>query len=390
MNQKAAAEAIAAHALKPGYTLYFISALPPSDSTIITLLEKKLVKGASSIQAPLPPHQTISVRDAAIQYAAENCKTEWFVVYDESAKLTDARLLIRELDNRAAAWLRNGGLLIAKTLPTKRALEQCPVNVIPQYLRERGYAVTDDLSEPEHRIAVLTLMGSAARVEPWFLYMQRSDIPNAAKIVIADNSGDIECARLIASAAANLRGQFRSIEIINLGAPYQRAPDEAYIHPGKHIHVAEKYNEVLPALLPQCDFILFLEHDVIPPLNGFAKLMELIQEKGAAASAGAYEQPEAPHFACAAKGKERWTGIVELAKMPTGPFEVGMVGGGFTLYRSEVLQKCIPFTPTFWRDPVYLLGWDGTLGRDIAKLGSSIWLHPGVRCKHEFKSVSGK
>lgn len=389
MNLKDASAAIAENALDEGYSV-FICHQPPKKE-FVGLLEKKLGKTGEEIRVNPPPHQTVSSDAAAIQQAIENCKTEWFVIYNrQDEKAFDARIILREAGDPKAAWLRAGGITIARTIPARRALSQCPANLIPQYLREHGYTVIDDATEPEPSIALLTLMGSAARVEPWFLYLQRSDIPNAAKIVVADNSGDPECARLIASAVANLRSQFRSIEIINLGAPYKRGEDEAYIHPGKHIHVAEKYNEVLPSLLPQCDLILFLEHDVIPPLDGFANLMELITEKKAAVAAGAYEQPEAPHLACAARGKERWTGIVEFAKMPKEPFEVGMVGGGFTLYRSDVLQKCIPFTPTFWKDPVYLLGWDGTLGRDIDKLGGKIWLHPGVRCKHEFQSVNKK
>ncbi len=390
MNLKDASAAIAENALDKGFTIFVCEGADGALTVLETALVKKIGGGSSAkrIKVNPPPHQSISHEAAALQQAIETCKTEWFVIYNVDGNPGDTRIILREAGDPKAAWLRAGGITIARTLPARRALSQCPANLIPQYLREHGHTVIDDATSPEPRIALLTLMGSAARVEPWFLYLQRSDIPNATKIVVADNSGDPECARLIASAVANLRSQFRSIETINLGAPYKRGEDEPYIHPGKHIHVAEKYNEVLPLLLPQCDFVLFLEHDVIPPLDGFANLMALMVEKKAAATAGAYEQPEAPHLACAAKGKERWTGIVEFAKMPPEPFEVGMVGGGFTLYRSEVLQKCTPFSPTFWKDPVYLLGWDGTLGRDIDKLGGKIWLHPGVRCKHEFQSVN--
>lgn len=390
MNLKVASAAIAEHSLNKGFTVFFIGAMPPD--SFFKQLEKALGAKGASVEVVAPPHQSLSGDALAIQQAVENCKTEWFVVFNADGKMVDVRMVFRDIEEygKRGAWFRVGPVIIGRALPARRALTQCPVNLIPQLLSGRGYAVIDDQCFPEPRIVVLTLMGAASRVEPWFLYLQRSDIPNSAKIVIADNSGDPECARLIASAAGNLRGQFRSIEIINLGASYKREDDEAYIHPGKHMHVAEKYNEVLPTLLPQSDFILFLEHDVIPPFTGFANLMALMEEKKASVTAGAYEQPEAPQYACAARGKERWTGIVEFAKMPSEPFEIGMVGGGFTLYRSEVLQRCLPFTPTFWKDPVYLLGWDGTLGRDIAALGGTIWLHPGVRCKHEFQSVNKK
>lgn len=352
-------------------------------------------KRRSIITCPPPPMPLADNLQHAAYFAIGECRTENLVLIDASKKIIVPKELAKATEYVEAdgpAWAAiSSGIIHAKTYDLKIALQHVSIDAVPAFLASTGRRVYGEKSAiMEPSVTVLTLLGHESRVEPWFLYLQRSDIPKSAKIVIANNCSSPESFRLLAHATSNLCRQFASIEMIDLGPPYVRDPGEPYIHPGKHIHVAELYNRIIPRI--GSDLTLFLEHDVIPPTDGFGKLMRLMDEQpGAAAVAGVYEQPEAPHLACAAKGTDKWTDIIELAKLPKEPFRIGMTGGGFTLYHTSRIKESLPFRPTFICDPdPYMLGWDGTLGRFFHRKSWQIWLHPGVICKHEYHRVKDR
>lgn len=346
------------------------------------------------------PHHSVGIFNHAVQQAVEMAVTEFIVMVDtEKINQKDGNIKPKVKFPLAEneAWLETGAFVFIRTLPVRFAAYECPVASIPENLANHGWVVSSKLLESQKesrkKLAVLTLFGDAGRVDPWFLYLQRSDIPKSARIIAVNNSDDPNAGKLIGSATSMLCRQFASVEVRNAGAPYKRqSKDEPYIHPGKHIHVANLYNRIVPELCKETDYILFLEHDVIPPTDGCRALISLLESQlknGAALAAGVYEQPEEPMLACAAKGSERWTEPVRMDSLPDKPFEIGMTGGGFTLYLSSALKHCFPLLPTFMSDP-YLLGWDGTLGRKLHKMGFKSWLHPRVRCAHEYQRIPSK
>lgn len=389
---KTAMEEIAANFYRAGEVTFFIYGgdILQKKAAAAALPKKRL----PFILCPPPPMPLADGLQHAAYFAIGECRTEHLVLVDASKKIIVPKELAKATEYADAdgpAWEAIGnGIILAKTYDLKIALQHVTIEAVPALLAATGRRVRGEKSAiTEPSVTVLTLLGHESRVEPWFLYLQRSDIPKTAKIVIANNCSSPESFRLLAHATSNLCRQFASVEMIDLGPPYVREPGEPYIHPGKHIHVAELYNRIIPRI--GTDLTLFLEHDVIPPADGFGKLMRLMDEQLGAAAAGVYEQPEAPHLACAARGTDEWTDIIELAKLPKEPVRIGMTGGGFTLYQTSKLKESLPFKPTFTCDPdPYMLGWDGTLGRFFHRKGWHIWLHPGVVCKHEYHRVKDR
>jgi len=129
-------------------------------------------------------------------------------------------------------------------------------------------------------------------------------------------------------------------------------------------------------------WLLFLDDDVIPPADGYEKLMEVQNE----IVSGVYWKRQ---------GKIVPAAYFEAHPLPTPvphitgnlPIEVDMVGGGFLLIHRSVFERVKEpwFEWKIYREdlpPAERVGEDFDFCRKAKAAGLRVVLHQGVRCKH--------
>ncbi len=152
------------------------------------------------------------------------------------------------------------------------------------------------------------------------------------------------------------------------------------MHPRRQVHISRLYNLVLPHVAEEA--VVFLEDDVVPPLDGGRMLQDQLQESGGVGVvAGVYRDRLNPDRVCAALDKRRWLDAPQWDAQPKEPYEIGMTGGGFTLVLNRALQQVLPVKCKFFAEG-YALGWDGNLCVELTALGYRLLAHPRVRCAH--------
>ena len=144
--------------------------------------------------------------------------------------------------------------------------------------------------------------------------------------------------------------------------------------------VAQLYNLVLPYL--SGDRIVLVEDDVFPPQDAVMRLLEGMRLGSQTAAVSAvYPVPNQLDIAIASLSTENWNRKPRISKMAPGTMEVGMGGGGCTLYDRDAVRECLPVRVTV-DEKKRPWGWDTTLSRDLRALGMKVKLHCDVRCEH--------
>ena len=241
------------------------------------------------------------------------------------------------------------------------------------------------------RIAILTLFSSKAKTRIYEKVVSSLDLPYGVVVdlVLGDNSG-IGISKSVAEALRN-NAKYARINIIPLGAPYNSAPDEEYLKPEKHAHVAVLYSKALSGIVDCYDYILKIEDDMEPPADGFTRLykqMKQCQESGeqVACVAGYYRQKICPAIPCFSLNKEIWGGAPRIENVPDNLFKVEMQGGGFALYNTKALKEVLPYRLTYKtiNNNYYMTGWDGTIGEAWSNTEWSQYCDGSLYCEHHF------
>lgn len=239
--------------------------------------------------------------------------------------------------------------------------------------------IYSDVSWERRTFAVVTLLAPNRQENHlrWLEWLKDAELPPQISLIVVDNRN---CGKddLLLEKVRQCR-DWPSMHIIT----------DRIECPGKdfwniHSHVARLYRRAL--VPPPADLILTLEDDVEAPFNALRKLheaYEVTNRVGAVSSV--YACRRRPDVAIASLEKHAWNKMPKMADVPNEQHEVGLVGGGCTLWAGWALQQAMPIEPC--RTPSGgLFGWDGALCRQIRAANYSIMLDGRVRCEHHTES----
>lgn len=149
----------------------------------------------------------------------------------------------------------------------------------------------------------------------------------------------------------------------------------------RHQVVAQLYDEALRSV--EHDRVLFLEDDVVPETGAFAELSKSFSElpSDTALLGACYESRTRANHWCASDTRGNYL-RVDVAGIDAGVREIGWVGGGLTLYRTDELLRSRPFHATAMHG--WVKGWDVNLCERLRRRGLRLYLHTGVRAEHRF------
>jgi hypothetical protein len=169
------------------------------------------------------------------------------------------------------------------------------------------------------------------------------------------------------------RGLGYSIELIEV--PPARASSELQ----RHQIVAELYEEAARSVLH--DKVLFLEDDVIPSPSAYRSLATRFDSlpEDAALLGACYESRARPRHWCASDTQGNY---LTMDGTSGGLQEVGWVGGGFTLYRTDEVLRARPFFAS--GKPGWVKGWDLNLCERLRRQGNRLFVHTGLQAEHRF------
>ena len=236
-------------------------------------------------------------------------------------------------------------------------------------------------------IGIITLWGGRSRISAKILkWYSTSELPPHVSLYWMDNSGDISFAKRLHRKAQQFMERFECVFLTDAGPPYKINQEAGYLEWGRHQHVANLYNRVLSKVSE--DLVLFVEDDNLPPLEGLRKLSDAMPPwSNVAGVGGAYRSRTSPAQCCAALKKDLWSGCPPFDSLPERTIEVGMMGGGFTLYSNAALRRAVPLICNHSKISGALTGWDGNLGIALSSLGYKLLLHGGVKVEHHCKEV---
>lgn len=240
------------------------------------------------------------------------------------------------------------------------------------------------MNAPSSMTLVSLLAGRRKFLPQWETWLLEATFPLATRIVLVDNSGDQEFAATIRSFARRLweRPEVSAVSFRAEGKRYSPAEGESYFEMGRHVHVANLYQEIFPTLTG--DLYFTLEDDVIPPKDALTRMIEDVwmPNEKVGAVAGAYSMPTSKAHITAATVGDKWSmGIISWNDLPKGPMRVGFTGGGCTLWNAAAISDTLPIRA--YMDPNEgIRGWDNNLSRSLTTNGHEIYVHGGVRCKH--------
>ena len=241
------------------------------------------------------------------------------------------------------------------------------------------------------RIAIVTLFSSKAKTEIWRKTVDSLELPyrTVVDLVLGDNTGT----EIVEDIVDDFRTGTKYSEVysIPLGEPYKSLPDDDYLKPEKHAHVAVIYSKVLSRIVDSYDYILKIEDDIEPPADGFVRLYEQMKHREGfgekvACVAGYYRQKISPAIPCFSLNKEIWGGAPRIDNVPKELFKVEMQGGGFALYNAKAIKEVLPYRLTYKtiKNSYYMTGWDGTIGEAWANSDWSQYCDGTLYCEHYF------
>ena len=228
--------------------------------------------------------------------------------------------------------------------------------------------------------AIVTLLaGRRDMLAGWVNWLGSADLPPRCELAILDNSGDADFGDMARRELAAVSPRFRAVRY----KTSNRRPTHEHLEYAKHAHVARLYNEILPGV--DTDMVVFLEDDVLPPVDGLRRLAEAMPiRRRVAAVGGIYASRSGNGRIVGAHGPGWWRNILTYDELPTdGLVDVGFLAGGFTLANNGVVHECLPFRFDLI-DGQYAAGWDSHFSLDCTARNWELKLHAGVRCNHRF------
>ena len=173
-----------------------------------------------------------------------------------------------------------------------------------------------------------------------------------------------------------LAPRFQRLAFINSAEP---AAPQGY--DAVHHQVGRLYSHAIAATPDPV--VLTWEDDVFPESpQALRALSDRMQPKQrVAAVSGAYRCRENAEAAVASLDAQQWKTMPLFSWLGSHVKQVGMVGGGFTLWSRAALEQCPVLGAHTLPDGVKL-GWDGFVCRRLNNAGWKLLLHGGVRCDH--------
>jgi hypothetical protein len=244
--------------------------------------------------------------------------------------------------------------------------------------RERDDRRQADLWQARSLAIVTLLAGRTSTYERWERFLGEAELPRHTALYVVDNSGDAGFTHRVHQTCQELAAR-RHLDRVSLSVrpgQYVEQDSDSYFVRGRHLHVARLYASVLPTVGE--DLVLTLEDDIEPPPDAIRRLADQFGGSAAgnyAAVAAAYDMGTGA--LCAGRADGGWGSPIYWHQVPDGPFDVGCVGGGCTLWANwAVREQPIRF---LWDEG---LGWDGSLCVALRQRGYAIRVHGGVRCLH--------
>ena len=242
-------------------------------------------------------------------------------------------------------------------------------------------------------VALVTMFSPKASDDCWYSFVQNMEIPEGVTvdIILGDNSGGELVKNLQLKLSNELSNKYQHIHIADLGEPYTIKPEDHYLEMHKHAHVAVNYSKLFQEPVNHYDYILKIEDDMEPPVDGFVRLYKHMKDlerkkRKVACVAGYYRQKLDPYTPCLSMQPEIWGKTPKIADMQPRLFRVEMQGGGFALYNCQALSEVLPYKLTFKRPNgnYYMAGWDGTIGENWSNNGWEQYCDGTLYCAHHF------
>jgi len=226
--------------------------------------------------------------------------------------------------------------------------------------------------------AIVTLFSGRSKrnARNWSKWLTFAEIPPNTTLYVLNNSGK--------EYILPPKARIKNVVVIDYPKGFPEGGDRY----DRHRFVAHLYNQILPRARE--DFVVFLEDDMVPPLDGLRKLAEAWNYRQRHAAIGGvylsrYNAENPGGFVVASRGQDYWSIDVTLPQVQEDKlYEFPQIAGGFTLWNNGYLQKCLPCRFDYYNGSIPN-GWDTNLSMATRNLGGRLFLHGGVQCEHNYE-----
>lgn len=340
-----------------------------------------------------------------IKKAAKECRTTLCVIVDTKVcKNVEKKDTDKFILKENVAWNEPyKGVYVFNTFYINHFKNYNTIKELHQNLVDCGYKVNSKRFEKnipsnflkikpnnQNTIAMVILISKKGILPHLKKFLKNVNLPKDVNVdvILGNNSGKLLSKR---NLPQSIKQKYNNIFFVDLGKPYEPRENEHYLEISKHSHIAILYSKVLREIVNSYTFVLKIEDDIEPPIDGVVRLynhFKNLESSGAkvAAVAGHYPQKLDPETICVSMQPEIWGNIPKINEVPPRLFEVEMQGGGFTLYSSNALKEILPYKLTF-KQPnggYYMTGWDGTAGEAWNKNGWKQYCDGKLYCNHYF------
>lgn len=225
------------------------------------------------------------------------------------------------------------------------------------------------------------LAGRFEYLDMWAEIINNLEIPPKTSLYILDNSNNVEFSGRISRILnnENIRNRYRQIHYKRNNTSFDHKLQTHYYAPYMHNHVANLYNDIIPLI--NDDFILTIEDDIKPPLNGLKLLHDyVVCPTKIGAIGGIYPLYLGDNRATASINKSDWHFDIDINTTGASILDIGFIGGGFTLWSNFAIKKITPVYMEYGNNLLH--GWDYNLCKDMRNLGYEIKLNTNVICEH--------
>lgn len=230
-----------------------------------------------------------------------------------------------------------------------------------------------------HTYGIVTLLaGRENCLADWKHWLMNAELPPETTVYVLDNSGKEAFGQDVRNFLAG-QTRFKFMYMAH-GKPVKL---ETWF--SRHQWVPLLYNKILPYV--NDDWCVFLEDDVVPPLDGLIKIMAAWEFRGKKYGGISAVYPSR-QYSDRAVGtidvdSETWGEMHEMKNVAENKlYPCGMIAGGFGVYQNALVKRSMParFTPR--ENNIPCSGWDGHLSNFIRRAGYKLFLHGGVQCQH--------
>jgi hypothetical protein len=256
-------------------------------------------------------------------------------------------------------------------------------------LKSKNIDIVKTTDKP--RIAIASMFSPKGLLNYWEQFLIDAELPEGVSVdvVFGDNTGDEGFKLWFDEFKIRMLEKYDNVHRIDLGIPH-RAEDDMYAAQiDKNAHIARSYSKFLNQLVDSYDYILKVEDDVEPTVDGLVRLYSQIKTLKAnnskiASVAGHYPQKLDPTTICVSMQPKIWGKVPKVKDVKPRLFKVEMQGGGFTLYDSVAVKKILPYRLVFKtiNGTPYMAGWDGYAGEEWSKIGWKQYCDGVIACGH--------